>query len=101
MGLTSVVHGNTTVGWLYDAKGRIVTRQQLIIAGPTLSARYAYSANGQLLAQAYPSGKSVYWTYDAGGRPHTRAAAPSKDSEANAENSCSSTSIFLSRRALR
>ena len=41
---------------------------QLITAGPTLSAHYAYSANGQLLAQTYPSGKSVYWTYDAGGR---------------------------------
>ena len=49
--LTSVTHGSTTVGWNYDVKGRIAVWQQLLTGGPTFTGQYAYSPNGQLLAQ--------------------------------------------------
>lgn len=62
--LTSVtdISGSTT--WTYDARGRVLSKQQN--SGISKAVGYSYDANGRLQALTLPSGHTVSYGYTAG-----------------------------------
>lgn len=65
--LTSLANPSGSVGWTYDADGR-VTRQAQVVGGVTLALVNAYDAQGRLVQVTYPSGKVVELGYDQAGK---------------------------------
>ncbi len=59
-------HSGSTV-FSYDARGNITQISQTI-GGQTYTTAYAYNAADRLIGLTYPSGRTVHYDYDAGGR---------------------------------
>jgi len=54
--LTSVTDGSGSTAWTYDAQGRVLTRQQVML-GVAKSISYSYNTSGQLQSWTLPSGE--------------------------------------------
>lgn len=67
--LSSVSDADSSVSWIYDADGRVLTRTQVIGSGAvTGTLTYSYNSSGQLTSMTLPSGKVVAYGYDVQGR---------------------------------
>jgi len=65
--LTSVTDQSGSTAFVFDALGRIASDTQ-VVGGQSYAMSYAYDAAGNLLTEAYPSGRIVNYARDAVGR---------------------------------
>ncbi len=65
--LSSITSGDTTVGFTYDAAGRIATSKQTT-AQTDYPFSYSYYLDGSLHTQTYPSGRALTYGVDLMGR---------------------------------
>ena len=65
--LTGITEPSGTTSYAYDQKGRLV-QEARTIAGTSYTTRYNYDGFGRLSGVAYPSGRTLTYSFDAGGR---------------------------------
>jgi RHS repeat-associated protein len=64
---TTYGSGATGTYFAYDTLGRVVTQKQ-VTGSTTYSLSYTYNLGGLLTGETYPSGRSLAYSYDQGGR---------------------------------
>ena len=67
--LLAATYGSGATGsyFAYDARGRALTQKQ-VTGSTTYSLSYGYNYGGLLTGETYPSGRSLAYSYDEGGR---------------------------------
>ena len=67
--LLAATYGSGATGtyFAYDSLGRIITQKQ-VTGSTTYSLSYTYNHGGLLTGETYPSGRTLTYNYDAGGR---------------------------------
>ena len=75
--LTAMTDAGGTTTWAYDIHGHVTSKQQTTGA-VTLTTSKAYNAvTGQLASITYPSGSTIFYSYDADGRVSAMSYQPS------------------------
>ena len=105
--LSAMIDPTGTATYTYERRGLVTSESRALIAGDssmhTLTESYAYDANGNLAAMAYPEGLTLAYTYDWADRPYSLAQVGSGTLAPNARSRSpgGAPTLGLSPRVLR